>query len=94
MGDYGPFQSIVTQKEILLTSKNPDGTMMDETVGQTAWDRLIAKPADINPLILEEIKFCLEKLIFGTDMISLNAYYLLRCLIRDYKVDPNCGIKE
>ena len=94
MGDYGPFRNLVTQKKILLTGKNPDGTMMDATAGQIEWDRLVAKPADINPLILEEIKFRLEELIFGTDMIGCNAYYLLRRLIRDYKVDPNWGIKE
>ena len=66
---------------------------MDASAGQIEWDRLVAKPADINPLILEEIIFPLEELIYGTNMISRNAYYLLRRLIRDYKVDPNCGIK-
>ena len=56
-GDYGPFRNIVTQKKMLLTGTNTDGTMMDVTSGQAAWDRLIAKPADINPLMLEEIFF-------------------------------------
>ena len=58
---------------MLLTGTNPDGTMMNETAGQVAWDRLIAKPADINPLMLEGIVFRLEELIFGTNMIGRNG---------------------
>ena len=65
-----------------------------KAAGQAAWDRLIGKPADINPLMLKEIIFCLEELIFGTDMIGRNVYYLLRRLMLDYKVDANRGIKE
>ena len=44
--------------------------------------------------MLEEIIFGLEELIFGTDMIENNTYYLLSRLMRDYKVDENCGVKE
>ena len=44
--------------------------------------------------MLEEIIFWLEELIFGTDMIGHNAYYLHRRLMRDYKVDPFCRVKE
>ena len=67
---------------------------MDATRGQEEWNKLISKPTEINPLILEEIIFRLEELIYGTNMIGPNAYYLLRCLIRDYKVDPYRRIKE
>ena len=74
--------------------KKADGTWMDATAGQTEWTRLVGKPAEINPLILEEILFRLEELIFGTDMIGRNTYYLCRRLIRDYKVNPERGIKE
>ena len=67
---------------------------MNETAGQAAWDRLIRKPADIIPLMLERIIFCLEELICRTNMIGHNTYYLLRRLMRDYKVDINRGIKN
>ena len=67
---------------------------MTETDGQAAWDTLLASPADINPLMLEEIIFPLEELIFGANMIGLNAYYLLRRLMCDYKVDTNSQVKE
>ena len=62
--------------------------------GQAAWDTLVTKPDEINPLFIEEILFRLEELVFGTDMIGRNAYQLLRRLIRHYKVDPNRRIKE
>ena len=44
--------------------------------------------------MLEEILFCLEQLIFETNIIGRNAYYFLRRLIHDYKVDSNHRIKE
>ena len=56
-GDYGPFRNKVTQKKILAFGTNPDGTAINKTAGQAAWDRLIGKPADINSLMLEEIIF-------------------------------------
>ena len=93
-GEYGPFRNLATQKKILATSTKADGSMMDTVDGQAAWDRRIRKPAEINPLILEEIIFRLEELIYGTDMIGCNVFYLLRRLIHDYKVDPHRGIKE
>ena len=67
---------------------------MPQQDGQKAWDDLIKSPADLNPLILEEIEFRLEELIFGTDKIGRNAYYLLRRLMRNYKVDAVRGIQE
>ena len=76
-GDYGPFRNLATQKKILLTSTDTDGTMMDATAGQAEWDRLVGKLAEINPLILKEIIFQLQEFIFGTDMVGRNAYYLL-----------------
>ena len=39
---------------------------MNKTAGQAAWDKLMGKPDDINSLMLEEIIFQLEKVIFGT----------------------------
>ena len=92
-GDYGPFCNKVTQNKLLAIGNYPDGTAMNETGGQAAWDNFIEKPADINPLVLEEVIFRLKELIFGTDMIRRNVYYLLRRLMRDYKVDANRGIK-
>ena len=67
---------------------------MNEVEGQAAWNKLIGKSADIQSLILEEVIFRLEEFIFGTNTIGCNAYYLLRRLMRDYKVDANRGIKE
>ena len=40
-------------------------------------------------LVLEEMFFRLGEMGFGTDMVGENAYYYLRRLIRDYKVNPN-----
>ena len=45
-------------------------------------------------LVVEDCFFCLGEIVFGIDMVGANAYYLLRRLIRDYKVNPNRGIKE
>ena len=45
-------------------------------------------------LVLEEMFFQIGEIGFGTDMVGQNAYYLLRHLIQDYKVNPNEGIKE
>ena len=83
-GDYGLFHNKVTQKKFLAIGTNTDDTAMNETERQAAWDKLIGKPADINSLILEEVIFRLEELIFGTNMIGRNVYYLLRRLMRDY----------
>ena len=44
--------------------------------------------------MLKEIIFRLEELIFGTNMIGRNTYYLLRRLMRDYKIDTNYRIEE
>ena len=93
-GEYTSFHNKETQKKLLTVGTKLDGTDMTTIEGQAAWDALAKKPADTNPLFLEEILFCLEELIFGTDMIGHNAYYLLRRLMRDYKVDLNWGIKE
>ena len=38
--------------------------------------------------------FRLGGIIFGTNIVGVNAYYLLRRLIWDYKVNPNQGSKE
>ena len=43
---------------------------------------------------MEELFFRLGEIFLGTDMVGANAYYLLRRLIRDYKVNPSQGIKE
>ena len=50
---------------------------MNAIEGQAAWDALVKKSADINPLFMEEIIFRLEELIFGADMIGRNVYQLL-----------------
>ena len=76
-GDYDPFRNKATQKNLLAFNTKHDGTTMNEIEGQAAWDGLVKKPADINPLMLKEILFCLEELIFGTNMIGRNGYYLL-----------------
>ena len=66
LGDYGPFCNKVTQKKLLVIGINPDCAAMNKTAGQAAWDKLMGKPDDINSLMLEEIIFQLEKVIFGT----------------------------
>ena len=86
-GDFAPFRCLATQKQLLQYIQATDGTPFPATAGQKAWDDLIKSPADLNPLLLEEIEFRLEELIFGTNMIRRNAYYLLRQLMRNYKVD-------
>ena len=88
-----PFRNLATKKKLTAKATNNDGTVMNLVDGQTAWDAFV-KTDEINPLLLEEVMFRLEELIFGTDMIGRNAYYLLRKLIRFYKIDPNRGIKE
>ena len=94
MGSYAPFCCLATHKLLAKYIHAEDGTPMPQTDGQTAWDALVTSPDDINPIILEEIEFRLEELIFGTDMIGRNAYYLLRRLMRNYKVDAVRGIQE
>ena len=49
---------------------------------------------DFYKLVVDELFFRLGEIFFGTDMVGVNACYLLRCLIRDYKVNSNQGIKE
>ena len=94
MGSYAPFRCLATQKHLAKYIHANDGTPIPEHAGQTAWDALVKSPDDINPIILEEIEFRLEELIFGTDMIGRNAYYLLRRLMRNCKVDAVRGIQE
>ena len=91
-GSFAPFRCLATQKQLSLYIQATDGTPMPQQAGQKAWDNLIKSPADLNPLLLEEIEFRLEELIFGTDMIRHNAYYLLRRLMRNCKVDAVQGI--
>ena len=43
---------------------------------------------------MEEIFLHLGEIVFGTDMVGENAYYLLESLIWGYKINPNQGIKE
>ena len=45
-------------------------------------------------LVLAEMFIWLGTMVFGTDMVGENAYYCLRYLIQDYKVNPNQGIQE
>ena len=49
---------------------------------------------DFYELVVEELFFCLGEIVFGTNMVGAKAYYLLRRLIWDYKVNPGRGIKE
>ena len=65
----------------MVIGTNTNDTAMNETEGQAAWDKILGKPADISPLMLKEVIFRLEELIFGTNMIGRNAYYLLRRLM-------------
>ena len=44
--------------------------------------------------VLEQMFFWLGEIKFGTDMIGENAYYYLKRLIWDYRVNPNQRIKE
>ena len=94
MGSYAPFRCLATHKKLAKYIQANNGTPILEHAGQTAWDNLVKSPDDINPIILDEIEFRLEELIFGTDMIGRNAYYLLRRLMRNYKVDAVRGIQE
>ena len=75
-GSFAPFRCLATQKQLSLYIQAPDGTPLPQQDGQKAWDDLIKSPANLNPLLLKEIEFRLEELIFGTDMIGRNAYYL------------------
>ena len=49
---------------------------------------------DFYKLVVDKLFFCLGEIVFETDMVGANAYYLLRHLIQDYKVNINQGIKE
>ena len=53
-----------------------------------------AQTKELNKLILEEVLFWLGGLNFGTNIVGRNGYYCLKCLMRDYKVNPNCRIRE
>ena len=94
MGGVHSFFNKATQKKLLAFSTKTDGSDMNAIKGQAAWDALAKRPADINPLFMEEVLFCLEESIFGTNMIGRNAYQLLRRLMQNYKVDSNQGVKE
>ena len=78
---HQPFRNLETKKKLTAKAMNDNGTVMNLVDGQAAWDAFV-KTDGINPLLLEEVMFRLEELIFGTDMIGRNAYYLLRKLIR------------
>ena len=71
--DYGPFRNKKTQKKLLVAATKQDGLAMTAIEGNAAWDILVKKPDEINPLSIEEILFRLVELIFGTDMIGRNA---------------------
>ena len=43
---------------------------------------------------MEELFFRLGEIVFRTNMVSANTYYLLRRHIQDYEVNPSQGIKE
>ena len=77
LGSFAPFRCLATQKQLSMYIQAPDRTLLSQPAGQKAWNDLVKSPADLNPLILEEIEFQLEELIFGTNMIGRNAYYLL-----------------
>ena len=49
---------------------------------------------DFYKLVVEELFFCLGEIVFRTNIVGANVYYLLRCFIRDYKVNPSREIKE
>ena len=72
--DYGPFRNKKTQKKLLAVATNDDGSATTVDESKAAWDALVKKPDEINPLFIEEILFRLEELIFGTDMIGRNTY--------------------
>ena len=74
VGSYAPFHCLATQKQLSMYIKAADGTPLSQIDGQKAWDDLVKSDDDINPIILEEIEFRLEELIFGTNMIGRTAY--------------------
>ena len=49
---------------------------------------------DSYKLVVDELFFRLGEIVSGTDTVSQSAYYLLRCLIQEYKVNTSRGIKE
>jgi len=59
--NYAPFQNKATQKKLLAQATKADGSIMNDTKGQAAWDAFVKKPDDINPLFFEEILFRLEE---------------------------------
>ena len=56
-GDYGPFRNKVVQKKLLVIGTNSNDTAMNKTEGHAAWDKIFGKPADISPLMLNEVIF-------------------------------------
>ena len=88
--DYGPFCDKATQKALLkIATHATTNVPMNDADREIVWQAFVKKPAEIGPLLLDEILFRLEELIFGTDMIGRNVHQLLRKVIRKYVVDPN-----
>ena len=56
-GNYGPICIKLTQKKLLELITLSNGTPMEEVGGQIVWDAFLKKPAECNPLFLEEIIF-------------------------------------
>ena len=67
--------------------------VLNAHVDQAALDLFVIL-LDFYKLVVEELCFLLGEIVFRTDMVGQNAYYLLRRLFRDYKVNPSRGIKE
>ena len=55
--DYSPFRNKKTQKKLLAVATKADDLAMTAIKGKVAWDALVKKPADINPLFMKEILF-------------------------------------
>ena len=55
--NYAPFCNKKTQKKLLAFATKVDGSAMNAVKCKAAWDTLIKKPADMNPLFMEEILF-------------------------------------
>ena len=56
-GNYSPNCNKPTQKKLLELVTLSNGTPMAEIDGQIVWDAFLKKPAECNPLFLEEIIF-------------------------------------
>ena len=66
--------------------------VLNAHANQAALDLFVIS-LDFYKLVVKELFFLLGD-FFGTDMVGQNAYYLLRRLMQDYKVNPSRGIKE